>query len=122
MPAIIPLEVQGVAFWTYLDTRSGRDFISSDAVKKLKLSPIHHESRQIVTVNGVKKQSLPLQEVTLNSLESQAREKVEIIRTKMPDFTVVKRPTVKELKEKYEHAENKKFYMTANDEYPNHLK
>ena len=73
MPAIILLEVQGVAFWTYLDTRSGRNFISSDAVKTLKLSPTRHESRQIVTVNIVKKQSLPLYEVTLNSLESQEK-------------------------------------------------
>jgi hypothetical protein len=31
--------------------------------------------------------------------------------------TIVKNLTLKELKEKYEHAENKKFYRTASNEY-----
>ena len=35
----------------------------------------------------------------------------------MAYFTVVKRPTVKGLKVKYQHAQNKEFYMIANDEY-----
>ena len=39
----------------------------------------------------------------------------------MADFTVVKRPKVKELKAKYQHAQNKQFYMTADDEYPIHI-
>ena len=78
MPAIIPLKIDGVILWAYLDTGSGRNFISSDAVVKLKLNPTRHESRHIVTVNGVKKQSLPLFDVTLNSLDGQAKEKVEI--------------------------------------------
>ena len=39
----------------------------------------------------------------------------------MAYFTVVKRPAVKELKVKYQHAQNKEFYMTANDEYPIHI-
>ena len=39
----------------------------------------------------------------------------------MADFTVVKRPKVKELKAKYQHAQNKEFYMASNDEYPMHV-
>ena len=39
----------------------------------------------------------------------------------MPDFTVIKRPTLKELKAKYQHARDKEFYMTVNEEYPVHL-
>ena len=59
LPAIIPLKIEGVILWVYLDTGSGRNFISSDAVENLKLNPTRHESRHIVTVNSVKKQSLP---------------------------------------------------------------
>ncbi len=121
LPAIVPLKIQEEVFWAHLDTGSGRNFISSDAVKKLKLNPTRHESRQIVTINGVKMQSLPLYEVTLNCLDGQAQEKIEITGCTMPDFTVVKRPAVKELKEKYEHVRNKTFYRTANNEYPIHL-
>ena len=64
----------------------------------------------------VLKKFLPLQEVTLNSLDGKAHEKVEITQSTMPDFTDVKGPTVKELKKKYVQAQNKKFYMTANDD------
>ena len=32
LPAIVPLKIQEEVFWAYLDTGSGRNFISSDAV------------------------------------------------------------------------------------------
>ena len=121
LPPIIPLEIQGIVFWAYLDSGSGRNFISRDAVERLKLAPTSHESRHIVTVNGVKKQSLPLYQVTLKSLNGREQEKVEITGSSMADFTVVKRPKVKELKARYQHAQNKEFYMTADDEYPIHI-
>ena len=59
LPPIIPLEIQGVVFWAYLDSGSGRNFTSRDAVERLQLTPTSHESRHIVTVNGVRKQSFP---------------------------------------------------------------
>ena len=121
LPPIIPLEIQGIVFWAYLDSGSGRNFISKDAVERLKLTPTSHEFRHIVTVNGVKKQSLPLYQVTLKSLNGREQEKVEITGSSMADFTVVKRPKVKELKARYQHAQNKEFYMTADDEYPIHI-
>ena len=64
---------------------------------------------------------MPLFDVTLNSLDGQAKEKVEITCSKMPDFSVIKRPTLKELKVKYQHVIDKKFYMTANEQCPIHL-
>lgn len=118
LPAIVPVRIQGVVLWAYLDTGSGRNFISRDAIEKLNLTPTRHETRHIVTVNGVKRQSLPLFDVTLKSLDDQVQEKIEVTGSKMPDFTVVKRPTLEELKEKYSHARDKKFYRTANEEYP----
>ena len=63
---IISPKIEGVILWAYLDTGSGRNFISSDAVEKLKLNPTRHKLRHIVTVNGVKKRSSPLFDVTLN--------------------------------------------------------
>ena len=44
---IVPVETQRETFWVHLDTGSGRDFISSDAVKKLCLQPIRYETRHI---------------------------------------------------------------------------
>ena len=55
LPAIIPLKIQGVILWAYLDTGYGRNFISREAIKKLNLKPKVHESPQFVTINGVQK-------------------------------------------------------------------
>ena len=121
LPAIVPLKIQGSTFWAYLDTWSGRNFISKEAANKLKLNPIRHESRHIVTVNGMKKQSMPIYGVTINSIDSTASEKIEITGSKLTDFTTIKRPTLSELKEKYQHVQGKMFYRTASEEYPIHL-
>ena len=121
LPAIIPLKIQGITLWAYLDTGSGRNFISREAIEKLNLKPMRHESRQFVTINGVQKQSLPLFEVRLYSLDHRTSERVEITGSKMADFTAVRRPTVKELKTRYEHARDKQFYVTASEEYPIHV-
>jgi len=83
LPAIVPLKIQGSMFWAYLDTGSGRNFISKEAAIKLKLNPIRHESRHIVTVNGTKKQSMPIYDVTINSIDSKASEKIEITGSKL---------------------------------------
>ena len=45
LPAIIPLKIQGVTFWAYLDTGPGRNFVSKEAIKKLNLKPTRHETR-----------------------------------------------------------------------------
>ena len=69
LPVIIPLKIQGIALWAYLATGSGRNFISREAIEKLNLKPTCHESGQFVTINGVQKQSLPIFEVRLDSLD-----------------------------------------------------
>ena len=121
LQAIIPLKIQGVVLWAYLDTGCGKNFISREAIKKLNLKPKRHESRQFVTINGVYKQSMPRFEVRLDSLDNRASEQAEITGSKMEDFTTVRRPTVKELKTRYEYARDKQFYLTANEEYPIHV-
>ena len=92
LPAIIPLKIQGITLWDYLDTGSERNFISREAIEKLNLKPTRHESRQFVTINGIQKQSLPIFEVRLDSLDHRTSERVEITGSKMADFTTVKRP------------------------------
>ena len=64
---------------------------------------------------------MPICEVRFDSLDNRTSEQVEITGSKMEDFTTVRRPTVRELKTKYEHARDKQFYMTANEEYPIHV-
>ena len=65
------------------------------AAVNLNFKPTHHESCQFVTINGVQKQSLPIFEVRLDSLDHRTSERVEITGSKMADFTTVRRPTVK---------------------------
>ena len=64
---------------------SGRDFISREAIEKLSLTPTILESRQIVTINGVKKQSTHICDVRLDSLDDRASEQLEITGSKMSD-------------------------------------
>lgn len=66
LPAIVPLKIKGKTFYAYLDTGSGRNFISKTAVRQIRLSPQHHESRNILTVNGSKRKSMPVFNVTIS--------------------------------------------------------
>ena len=53
--------------------------------------------------------------------DDEVSEKIEINGSKLADFTIIKRPTLTELKVKYEHLRGKMFYRTSSEEYPNHL-
>lgn len=112
LPAIVPVKVQEEEIWAYLDTGSTRNFISREAAKRLQLAPTHHETREIVTLNGVAKQSMPIYKIEINALDGRAREEIEVTGSKLPDFTTVKRPDIRELKLKYDHTKDKMFYMT----------
>lgn len=91
------MKIQDLTLWAYLDTGSGRNFISSEAAKKLKLSPKRHETCQMVTLNGTKRQSMPVLSITMVSLDGRTREKIEVTGSKMPEFATVKRPNTSEL-------------------------
>ena len=121
LPAIIPVNIKGQTLWAYLDTGSSRNFISREAVKKLDLNPTHHESREIVTVNGTSTQSMPIFQTTITSLDGKVHEEIELTGSRLQDFTTVKRPDMNELKMKYTHTQDKRFYMTAKGEHPIHL-
>ena len=121
LPAIIPVSINGYTLWAYLDTGSGRNFISREAAKKLKLSPTHHESREIVTVNGTSRQSMPIFQTTIDSLDGEVHEEIELTGSRLQDFTTVRRPDMNDLKMKYTHTQDKRFYMVPNGEYQIHL-
>ena len=121
LPAIVPLKVQGETFWAHLDTGAGRDFISKDAAETLKLKPIRYETRHLVTVNGTKQQSLPIYQIKINSVDGISSEKIEVTGVDLPDFTTIERPSIKELKERFQHTRDKRFYTQAGNKYTIHL-
>ena len=121
LPAIVPVKIGEETLWAFLDTGSGRNFISRNAAKKLKLTPVHHESREIVTLNGISKQSMPIYQVSINSLDGTVQEEIQVSGSKMCDFTTVRRSDISQLKQKFCHAKDKMFYMVRSGNYPIHL-
>ena len=118
LPPIIPVKIQDQTFWAYLDSGSGRNFISSNATNKLKLVPVRSDVRQIVTINGSKEQSLPIYNVKIQSVDGEQGETVEVTGSRMQNFTTIKRPNISQLKEKFQHAKDKQFYITKDNKYP----
>ena len=90
-------------------------------MKKLKLKPARHESREILTVNGSKVQSMPIFDTSIVSLDGKACEEIELTGSRLADFTTVRRPDMNQLKLKYSHTQDKRFYMTSGGEYQIHL-
>ena len=107
LPAIIPVCVEGEILWAYLDTGSGRNFISREAVKTLRLKPAWHESREILTVNGSKVQSIQILYTSNVSLDGKACEEIELTGSRLADFTTVRRPDMNQLKLKFSHTQDK---------------
>ena len=106
---MIPINLRGTILWAYLDSGSSRNFISSEALRMLKLTPIRHEMRQIVTLSGTTKTSLPIFEVTMTSLDGKTSEKIELTGSKLSDFTTVHLLKLSDLKSKYKHTTDKGF-------------
>ena len=76
LPVIVPLKIKGITFWAYLDTGLGKNnFISKEEIYRLGLKPVSLVSHQIVTVNGTKKQSLPVFGETIDSVDDKVGEK-----------------------------------------------
>jgi len=118
---IISVSIEGEVLWAYLDTGSGRNFISREAVKLLKLEPTGHKTREILTVNGTKVQSMPIFDAHIKSLDGKSCEEVEFTGSKLADFTTVRRPDMNQMKWKYQSTQDKRFYMTSTGEHQIHL-
>ena len=65
----------------------------------LKLRPIRYE-RSILTVNGTRKQSMPVYKVTLNSVNKKEAEEIEVTGANLKDFITITRPNLRELQAK----------------------
>ena len=114
------LEHQRTSFLGLPGHGSGRNFISRKAVKLLKLKPTGHETCNILTVNGTKVQSMPIFDAHMKSLDRKSCEEVEFTESKLADFTTVRMPEMNQVKWKYQHTQDKRFYMTSTGEYQIH--
>ena len=85
------------------------------------MTPEHYEEREIVTVNGVKRQTMPVFNLTIESFDGSAQENIEVTGTRLSDFTTVRRPDIRELKKLYAHTKDKAFYMQIGNECPIHI-
>jgi hypothetical protein len=118
VPPIISVKLKGEVFWTFLDTGSERNFISREAAET---EPARHETKEI-TVNNSTRQSMPIFEVMIESLDGNARvEEIELMGSKLNDFTTVRRSDMNKLKLEYKHTKNKRFYMNPKGKYPIHM-
>ena len=118
LPAIIPVKIKGETFWAYLDTGAGRNFVTSEAATRLNLKAERRKVREILTVNGSKRKSMPIFNLVIESLDGKASEKIQLTGTKLRDLTTVRRPDINQLKEQKEHTKDQRFYKQIEDEYP----
>ena len=72
-------------------------------------------------MNGSKVQSMPIFDTSIASLDGKACEEIELTGSRLADFTTVRRPDMNQLKLKYSHTQDKRFYMTSGGEYQIHL-
>ena len=89
LPAIIPVKIKGETFWANLDTGAGRNFITREAAKRLNFKAERHKVREILTVNSSKSQSMPMFNLSIESLDGKESEKIQVTETKLRDFTTV---------------------------------
>ena len=61
--------------------------------QKVKPQAERHEVREILTVNGSKRQSMPIFNLLIKSLDGKASEKIQVTGTKLRDLTTVRRQT-----------------------------
>lgn len=65
----------------------------------------------MIMLNGTKQQSMPVFRIAMDS-----RKRIKVTGSKMPEFATVTWPNMNNLKLKYEHARDKKFYVKPGDE------
>ena len=64
---------------------------------------------------------MPIFDTCIKSLDGESYEEVEFTGSKLVDFTTVRRPDMNQLKMKYSHTQDKRFYMTSTGEHQIHL-
>ena len=64
---------------------------------------------------------MPIFTLSIESLDGNTSEEIEVTGTKLCDFTTIRRPDISKLKDKYEHTKDKRFYKQIGDKYPIHV-
>lgn len=64
---------------------------------------------------------MPIFDLNIDSVDGQARERIEVTGAKMADFKTMRRPDLSTLKWKYEHTKDKRFYKNPGDDYTIHM-
>ena len=64
---------------------------------------------------------MPIFDTHIKSLDGKSCEEVEFTGSKLADFTTVRRPDMNQLKLKYSHTQDKRFYLTSTGEHQIHL-
>ena len=96
-------------------------FVTVETCTKLKLRPAGHELKEIIRVNSSTKQSMPILEIMIESLDGKAQEDIELTGSKLNDFITIRRPDMNQLKHEFEHTKDKRFYMNLGGSYPIHM-
>ena len=121
LPPMLPVKRQGKIFLAILDSGSRRDFISKEAVMALKLKPERFEKREVTTVNGTRRKSMPIFNVIIESSDDKAKEDIEATWLEMKDLTTIKRPDLRKLMTSFDHTKDKEFYLTKAGNHTIHI-
>ena len=60
---------------------------------------------------------MPVFQMTIESLDKEAKEDIEVAGVEMHDFTTIKRPDLRKMKQQFKHTKDKEFYITASGEH-----
>ena len=117
LPPILPVRIEGKVIWGFPYTGSGRNFTSKNATRMLKSKLGRYMTRVVTTINGTRRKAMPIFNVNIESLDKEAREGIEIAGAEMNDFTAMRRPDLRRLKQQFAHTKDKEFYLTASGEH-----
>ena len=87
----------------------------------LKLKPERFEIRGMTTVNGTRRKSMPIFNVTIESSDDKAKEDIEVTGLEMKDLTTIKRPDLRKLKKRFDQTKDKEFYLMETGNHTIHI-
>ena len=72
-------------------------------------------------MNGKRRRSMPIFNVTIESLDDKAKEDIEVTGLEMKGLTTIKRPDLRKLKKRFDHTKDKVFYMKETGNHTIHI-
>ena len=102
---LIPFDVKGVEIWGILDTGSTKNWITTRAVRMLKLVPERWEETKLRTAEGDGKYTKKPVYRICTYAKGGEKLAFEAVGLDQEDFSVVERSTSKQLRERYPHLQ-----------------